>query len=112
MLLQQAPRQQRWLKFSDLLWLALFVVLNAFDLLTTYIDLQAGLREGNPLMRTLLQQGGFGALIFYKVLMVVVVSLGIVLLYRGYPKLAHMTLGICNVLVLAVVISNVIQYQL
>ncbi len=112
MLLRQAPRQQRWLRFSDLLWLALFMVLNAFDLLTTYIDLQAGLREGNPLMRTLLQQEGFGALIFYKILMVLVVSAGILLLHRGYPKLAHITLGICNMLVLAVVISNLIQYRL
>ena len=112
MLLRQAPRQQRWLKFSDWLWLALFLVLNVFDLLTTYIDLQAGLREGNPLMRILLQQEGFGALVFYKALMVLVVSAGVLLLHRGYPKLAQITLGICNALVLAVVISNVIQYQL
>lgn len=112
MLLRQAPRQGYRASSAHLFWLALFVVLNALDLLTTYIDLHAGMREGNPLMRVLLLYHGFGALIFYKALMVLVVSSGILILNRGYPLLARITLGICNLLVLAVVLSNFIQYQL
>jgi hypothetical protein len=112
MILRSAPRQPRRLLVSALFWLALFAVLNAFDLITTYVDLQAGMREGNPLMRALLDQAGFGALIFYKILMVLVVSAGILTLSRRYPHLAHITLAVCNLLVLAVVLSNFIQYQL
>ncbi len=111
MLLRLAPRQRR-VRLPCLFWLVLFAVLNGLDLLTTYVDLQAGMREGNPLMRALLHYEGFGALIFYKVLMVLVVSTGIWLMDRGYPQLSRITLGICNLLVLAVVLSNFIQYQL
>jgi hypothetical protein len=93
-------------------WLVVFAVLNACDLLTTYLDLQAGMREGNPLMQHLLASYGFGALIFYKLLMVVIVSFGIAALSRGYPTLSKITLMLCNALVLVVVISNFVQYQL
>ena len=112
MLLRQAPRQDHRTQSAHPIWLALFAVLNGLDLLTTYVDLNAGMREGNPLMRVLLLHDGFGALIFYKALMVLVVSIGILLLNRGYPLLARITLGICNLLVLVVVLSNFIQYQL
>ncbi len=112
MLLRQAPRQSHRASPASLFWLALFAVLNGLDLLTTYVDLNAGMREGNPLMSTLLLHSGFGSLIFYKALMVLVVSAGILVLNRGYPKLSRITLAICNLLVLAVVLSNFIQYQL
>jgi len=112
MILRSPARQQRRVQLPSLFWLALFAILNAFDLITTYIDLHAGMREGNPLMRALLNQNGFGALIFYKALMVIVVSVGILLLSRSYSRLSRITLAICNVLVLAVVLSNFIQYQL
>ncbi len=111
MILRSAPRQSRHNPFSLLVWLALFALLNGFDLITTYVDLQAGMREGNPLMRLLLDYHGFGALIVYKVLMVIVVSAGVFLLSRSYPVLAQMALAVCNGLVLAVVLSNFIQYQ-
>ena len=112
MILRQALRRERREHFWSLFWLALFAVLNAFDLITTYVDLQAGMREGNPLMRALLMQNGFSALIIYKVLMVLVVSSGILILNRSYPLLARGALAVCNVLVLLVVLSNFIQYQL
>ena len=112
MMLRFARHQQQPLRFSSLFWLALFAVLNAADLLTTYLDLHVGMREGNPLMRVLLEQDGFGALVFYKALMVVVVSVGILALSRGYPMLSRITLAVCNLLVLVVVLSNFIQYQL
>lgn len=112
MLLRQAPRQSHRGSSVQLFWLTLFAALNGLDLLTTYIDLNAGMREGNPLMRVLLVHNGFGALIFYKALMVLVVSAGILALNRGYPLLARITLAICNLLVLVVVLSNFIQYQL
>ncbi|HLW02124.1 MAG TPA: DUF5658 family protein [Ktedonobacterales bacterium] len=112
MILRSAARRERRIPFWSLFWLALFAVLNACDLLTTYIDLQAGMREGNPLMRALLNQAGFSALILYKVLMVFVVSAGILMLNRSYPLLARAALAVCNILVLVVVLSNFIQYQL
>jgi hypothetical protein len=112
MMLRFARHQQQPLRFPPLFWLGLFALLNGCDLLTTYLDLRAGMREGNPLMRMLLEQDGFGALVFYKVLMVVVVSVGILTLNRSYPLLSRITLAICNLLVLAVVLSNFIQYQL
>jgi hypothetical protein len=111
MLLRSAPRRTWRVCSSLLFWLAFFAVLNACDLLTTYLDLQVGLREGNPLMRALLTQNGFSALILYKVLMVLVVTAGILILHRSYPLLARVALAVCNGLVLVVVLSNFIQYQ-
>ncbi|HEY7351024.1 MAG TPA: DUF5658 family protein [Ktedonobacterales bacterium] len=111
MMLRSAPRQSRRARFSTPFWLAFFAVLNAFDLITTYVDLQAGMREGNPLMRALLDQAGFSALIVYKALMILAVSAGILILSRSYRGLARLALVICNVLVLVVVLSNFIQYQ-
>jgi hypothetical protein len=92
--------------------LVVFALLNGCDLLTTYLDLQTGLREGNPLMQHLLTSSGFGGLIAYKALMVLVVSCGIAALSRGYPTLARVTLWLCNGLVLLVVLSNLVQYRL
>lgn|SRR5579885_3351923 len=111
MILRTVSRRERRIQISTVFWLALFAVLNGFDLITTYVDLQAGMREGNPLMRALLNQEGFSALIFYKVLMVLVVSAGILALSRSYPFLARAALAVCNVLVLVVVLSNFIQSQ-
>ncbi len=112
MILRSATRRERRVPVWSLFWLVIFALLNAGDLLTTYVDLRAGMREGNPLMRALLDQAGFSALIFYKALMVMVVSIGILMLNRSYPLLARAALAVCNVLVLVVVLSNVIQYQL
>jgi hypothetical protein len=112
MILHSAPRLFRHVRFSSLVWLVFFALLNGFDLITTYVDLRAGMREGNPLMRALLDQGGFSALIGYKVLMVLAVSAGILALSRSYPLLARTALAVCNALVLTVVLSNFIQYQL
>jgi hypothetical protein len=106
------PRQAQHVRMINPFWLVVFAVLNACDLLTTYLDLQAGMREGNPLMQQLLASYGFSALILYKLLMVVVVSIGIAALSRGYPTLSKITLTLCNGLVLIVVISNFVQYQL
>jgi Domain of unknown function (DUF5658) len=112
MILHSASRRPRRVHFSSLFWLAFFALLNGFDLLTTYLDLHAGMREGNPLMRALLDQDGFSALIGYKVVMVLAVSAGILTLSRSYPLLARTALAVCNALVLTVVLSNFIQYQL
>lgn len=91
-------------------WLALFALLNAGDLISTYIGLHGGLREGNPLMDGLLMHFGFAALIMYKVLVVAAVAMGVLMLRRFHRGVSTVTIWICNVLVLAVVILNVLQY--
>lgn len=90
--------------------LAIFALLNVGDLLSTYIGLHGGLREGNPVMGSLLMHYGFSALIAYKVLVVVAVSIGVLMLRRFHRAIASATAWICDALVLAVVLLNVLQY--
>lgn len=92
------------------LWLTLFALLNVGDLVSTYAGLHSGMREGNPLMSTLLLSYGFGALIGYKIVVVCAVAVGIYIL-RGFSKgIASTTIWICNALVCAVVIVNLTQF--
>jgi hypothetical protein len=95
-----------------LIWLVVFVVLNIGDLISTYLALDIGFREGNPLMSALLTRYGFLALIVYKVGVVLVVGIGVALLRRFHPRLALITLIVCNILVLAAVSLNVLQFNL
>jgi hypothetical protein len=90
---------------------ALFILLNVADLLSTYVALGIGFREGNPLMSALLDRYGFIALIGYKALVIVIVCGGVLLLRRAHPRMAGITLAACNVVVLVAVALNVIQYQ-
>jgi uncharacterized protein DUF5658 len=90
--------------------LALFALLNAGDLASTYLGLYNGMREGNPLMGALLTQYGFGALILYKLLVIAAVTGGIVFLHTFHRRVASVTVWVCNSLVLLVVVINVAQY--
>jgi hypothetical protein len=93
-------------------WLTLFFVLNVADLVSTYVALGIGMREGNPLMSTLLNHYGFAALIAYKVAVILVVSVGVVLLRRFNPRMAQITIVVCNVLVFAAVFLNILQFNI
>jgi hypothetical protein len=90
--------------------LGLFAALNVGDLISTWVDLQAGLREGNPFMSMLLAQHGFGALIFYKVLVISVVGLITAMLWGARPRLVGVTLLVCDLLVFAAVTVNILQF--
>ncbi len=90
--------------------IGLFAALNGGDLLSTWIDLRAGLREGNPFMSMLLLQHGFGALIFYKVLVVGIVACITVTLWSVRPRLVGLTLLVCDLLVFAAITVNVLQF--
>jgi hypothetical protein len=94
------------------LLLGLFVLLNVGDLVSTYVALGIGMREGNPLMSALLQHYGFASLIVYKVAVVAVVGGGVLLLRRFHPRLAHVTIWVCNVLVFAAVFLNILQFNM
>ncbi|HEY7781291.1 MAG TPA: DUF5658 family protein [Ktedonobacterales bacterium] len=94
------------------IWLTLFFVLNIADLVSTYVALGIGMREGNPLMSTLLSHYGFAALIAYKVAVILVVTIGVVLLRRFNPRMAKITIVVCNVLVFAAVFLNILQFNL
>ncbi|HEY7985066.1 MAG TPA: DUF5658 family protein [Ktedonobacterales bacterium] len=93
------------------LGVALFVVLNVADLVSTWVALGIGFREGNPLMSALLARFGFIALVGYKAAVIAVVCGGVLLLRRAHPRMAGVTLAACNVVVLLAVMLNVIQYQ-
>jgi hypothetical protein len=88
----------------------LFAVLNAADLLSTFVGLHLGLHEGNPLMSGLLEHFGFGALIAYKLVVIGAVALGIRLLRSLHYSVARFTIWSCNTLVFCVVLLNVAQY--
>lgn len=90
----------------------LYALLNVGDLLTTALGLSVGLREGNPLMRHLLDSYGFGALIGYKIAVVLAVVLGVAFLLRGHRRLATVTLTVCCVMVGAAVALNITQFLL
>ncbi|WIG58359.1 MAG: hypothetical protein OJF49_001105 [Ktedonobacterales bacterium] len=91
--------------------LALFAVLNIGDLVSTFVGIQGGMREGNPLMSALLTHYGFGALIVYKALVIVAVTVGISMLRNLHALAALITLWVCNLLVFFVVVMNVVQFN-
>ncbi len=90
--------------------LGMFAALNIGDLVSTWLDLHAGLREGNPFMSMLLAQHGFGALICYKVLVVSVVGVITALLWNARPRLVGVTLLVCDLLVFAAITINILQF--
>jgi hypothetical protein len=90
--------------------LGLFAALNGGDLLSTWIDLRAGLREGNPFMSMLLQQHGFAALIAYKLVVIGVVTLITAALWPERPRLVGYTLLVCDFLVFCAIAINVLQF--
>lgn len=92
------------------LLIGLFAALNIGDLVSTWLDLRAGLREGNPFMSMLLTQHGFGALIFYKVLVVGIVGLITAALWSVKPRLVGVTILVCDLLVFAAITVNVLQF--
>lgn len=115
---RQAPRSParglRGLRESSTLWfwLGVYIAVNLGDLISTAVGLRAGLREGNPLMRSLLSQFGFAALVAYKVVVIVGVVAGLSLLARRHPRLAAVTLTVCNILVGLAVVLNVVQFAM
>ena len=90
--------------------LVLFALLNAGDLLTTYLGLAHGLNEGNPLMNELLAHYGFGALIADKLLVIAAVTSGSLLLHKLDWRIAHAIALVCDALIFLVVVSNIVQY--
>jgi hypothetical protein len=93
-----------------LVWLGVFALLNGVDILSTWVGLANGMREGNPLMSALLGNYGFAALIGYKLAVVVAVSAGVLLLRSFSSHIARVTIRICAVLVALVVLTNVLQF--
>jgi len=91
------------------LLLVLFAILNIGDLVSTWIDLHAGLREGNPFMSMLLLQHGFGALIAYKAIVISLVAGITIVMWTLRPRLVGFTLLACDVLVFSAILINVIQ---
>ena len=87
----------------------LFTGLNGLDLASTYHDLHIGLPEGNPLMRSLINSMGFGAVIAWKVLTVALVLFLLVLLRKRHPGMARRGLVFCNVILVLVVTINLLQ---
>jgi len=91
-------------------FLIVYAAINMADLLSTYVGLQHGLHEGNPLMSHLLTNYGFSALIAYKLFVVGIVWGGVLLLRKGHPRIARITVVVCNLLVASAVVLNVVQF--
>lgn len=114
----QAPRNLTGARPLDLtrrgLWYqaAIYVALNLGDVVSTYVGLEHGLSEGNPMMRALLIHDGFAALIVYKVLITLVVLMGLWLLGAWSIRAARVALLVCNTVVALVVLLNVAQFAL
>ncbi len=103
-------RRRAWKAQLLVASLFLYAVINMADLLSTYIGLEHGLHEGNPLMSHLLVTYGFGALIAYKIFVVGVVSGGVLILRNAHPYVARVTVVICNLLVAGAVVLNIMQF--
>jgi hypothetical protein len=103
------PTRARMLTPALTFWLVVYALLNVGDLVSTYLGLAAGLREANPLMSGLLMHFGFGALIAYKLVVIVAVVAGAMALFRMHPRAAYLTVHVCNALVFAAVALNVVQ---
>lgn len=103
-------RHARWNAQQLVASLIFYAAINLADLFSTYIGLQHGMHEGNPLMSYLLTAYGFGALIAYKLSVVGVVSCGVLLLRKAYPHIARFTIVVCNLLVAVAVLLNVVQF--
>ncbi len=89
--------------------LSTFALLNAADLLSTWMALGLGLHESNPFMSMLLAQHGFGALIAWKVLVVAAAALTMALLWPTSPALTAWFLVGVDALVAVAVVSNLVQ---
>ena len=104
-------RRTEWSGPFLVVFLIVYAAINVADLLSTYVGLQRGLHEGNPLMGHLLASYGFSALIAYKLLVVGVVSCGVLVLRRAHPRVARITVVVCNLLVAGAVVLNLVQFM-
>jgi uncharacterized protein DUF5658 len=107
-----APRRRAAFSPALVGWLFVYALLNVGDLASTYLGLRAGLREANPLMSGLLLRHGFGALVVYKLVVILAVVGGAVVLHRMHPHAASITVHVCNVLVFLAVALNIAQMTL
>lgn len=97
----------RW-RFRHLA-LLVFALLNGLDVLTTWYDIQHGAHEGNPLLAHLLLWAGFGGLILFKVLLVLVLSGGVLILVRLRAEfIAHLVLIVGLLFGLLWVLFNIV----
>lgn len=103
---QAGAQSRHWL-----LWpMALYLVFNLGDLLSTYLGLRHGLKEGNPLMNAMLTWNGFTAVIDYKLIVTLSVLAGLWLVSGWNIRAARAALLICNCMVALVVALNLAQY--
>lgn len=58
-------------------WFLLFLVLNIVDLISTFVILQSGMVEGNPLEAFLLQHVGILLLMVLKIVLIGLATLGV-----------------------------------
>lgn len=88
-----------------------FIGLSALDVLSTWVAIQAGMGEGNPLAGAIIERAGLGGVFLYKLILVYVVTACLVYLTPAYPRLRHV-LKFANVFMALVVILNTVQILL
>lgn len=95
-------------RFSRVALLSI-VLLSVLDVLTTWIDFQRGAHEGNPLAAPLVAWFGFGGILLYKILFVLVVT-GCTLTLEQLKaiRIAHLLLALGLFLSFLPVLNNAI----
>lgn len=88
--------------------LTVFVVMNLLDVASTWMAMQRGLPEGNPVPSMLLEAGGTELMYLFKVAVVLLVVLAALRLSPYFPKIWY-GVWIGNAILAVVVTLNVVQ---
>ncbi len=86
--------------------LAVFAGLNLLDVASTYVALQMGLAEVNPLPSLLLANGGEGAMYLFKIAITLLVIVTVVRLSPYYRRLGYAVYAANGILALIVLLNT------
>jgi hypothetical protein len=89
--------------------LAVLVVLNIIDWVTTYYGLRLGLEEANPIARLILSRAGPIGLYTFKL---IVIALAVLIVHKLSPKELEQAVWILNALLAIIIAWNSIQLYL
>jgi hypothetical protein len=89
--------------------LAVLVILNIIDWVTTHYGLRVGLTEVNPIADFILSRGGIIGLYIWKL---IVIALAVLIIHKLSPKELEQAIWILNALLALIIAWNSIQLYL